>query len=47
MRLEENVRALVERAVREFGGLSVMVNNAAVLGDWLPKPQQRSISSPT
>ena len=40
VRHEANVGALVERTVREFGGLSVMVNNAAVLGDWVPIAQQ-------
>lgn len=40
VRHEEDVRSLVAHAVREFGGLSVMVNNAAVLGDWLPIADQ-------
>ncbi len=40
VRSEENVRAAVSVAVKEFGGLDVMVNNAAVLGDWLPIADQ-------
>lgn len=40
VRREENVRAIVAAAVKEFGGLDVMVNNAAVLGDWVPIADQ-------
>jgi NAD(P)-dependent dehydrogenase (short-subunit alcohol dehydrogenase family) len=40
VRLEGKVRALIERAVRDLGGLSVMINNAAVLGEWLPIADQ-------
>jgi NAD(P)-dependent dehydrogenase (short-subunit alcohol dehydrogenase family) len=40
VRHETNVSALVERTVREFGSLSVMVNNAGVLGDWVPIAEQ-------
>jgi NAD(P)-dependent dehydrogenase (short-subunit alcohol dehydrogenase family) len=40
VRSEDQVRALVERAVAEFGGLDFMVNNAAVLGEWVPIADQ-------
>ncbi len=37
---EQDVQSLVEDALQEFGSLDVMVNNAGVLGDWLPIAEQ-------
>jgi len=37
---EQDVENLVAKAVAEFGGLDVMVNNAAVLGEWVPIAEQ-------
>jgi NAD(P)-dependent dehydrogenase (short-subunit alcohol dehydrogenase family) len=42
VRSEDDVRALVEQAVAEFGALDCMVNNAAVLGEWVPIADQTS-----
>lgn len=42
VRREAEVEALTDRAAQVFGGLDVMVNNAAVLGEWVPLAQQQA-----